>query len=93
MKRFLQLIIHSGLAFLAVATVSLFIFGLTSARAETFVGSNVDSRVILAFHVNESAAQAWLPDGWMIESFSKGPLVGANLLVVLVDRHLARDAE
>ena len=93
MKRISQFIIHSGLAFLTVATVSLFTFGLTSARAETFVGSNVDSRVILAFHVNENAAQAWLPDGWMIASFSKGPLVGANLLVVLVDRHLARDAE
>jgi SNF family Na+-dependent transporter len=68
MKRFLQFIIHGGLAFLTVATVSLFTFGLTSAQAETFVGSNVDSRVILAFHVNENAAQAWLPDGWMIAS-------------------------
>ena len=93
MKRFLQFILHSGLAFLTIATVGLFTFGLTSARAETFIGSNVDSRVILAFHVNENAAQAWLPDGWMIAPFSKGPLVGANLLVGFVDRHLARDAE
>ena len=93
MERFLQIIINSGLAFLTVATVSLFTSGLTSARAETFVGSNVDSRVLLAFHVNENAAQAWLPDGWLIESYSTGPLAGANLLVVLVDRHLARNAE
>jgi hypothetical protein len=64
-----------------------------SAKAETFVGSNVDSRMVLAFQVNEAAAQAWLPEGWTLTSFSKGPLAGANLLLVLVDRHLARDAE
>ena len=93
MKRYYQFVLHGGIAFLAVITVGLFTFGLTSARAETFIGSNVDSRVILAFHVNENAAQAWLPDGWMMAPFSKGPLAGANLLVVLVDRHLARDAE
>jgi hypothetical protein len=93
MNRYLQFFIRGGLSFFTVVTVSLFAVGLTSTRAETFVGSNVDSRVILAFQVNEEAAQAWLPDGWIIASFPKGPLAGANLLVVLVDRHLSRDAE
>ena len=66
---------------------------LSSALGETFVGSNVDSRVVLAFQVNETAAQTWMPEGWTLSPFAKGPLAGTNLLVVLVDRHLARDAE
>lgn len=74
---------------LALATAQL----PSPGSAETFVGSNVDSRVVLAFQVNETAAQAWLPEGWTLSPFAKGPLAGANLLVVLVDRYLARDAE
>lgn len=63
------------------------------ATAETLVGSNVDSRVILAFHVNEESAQAFMPEGWKLFALPKGPLAGANLLVAFIDRNLALDAE
>ena len=61
--------------------------------AETPIGSNVDSRVVLAFHVNEDAAQAFMPEGWRLLTLSKGPFAGANLLVAFIDRHLGLDAE
>lgn len=58
-------------------------------NAETPVGSNIDSRVVLAFKVNDQAAQAMIPEGWKLLTLSKGPLAGANLLVAFIDRHLA----
>lgn len=68
------------------------VFGLlvsiSIVHAETFIGTTNDSRVIVAFKVAEKAAQAWLPDGWSVAPFGKGPLAGSNLLVVFHDRHL-----
>lgn len=64
-----------------------------AARAETPVGSNVDARVILAFAVDAGDVQPWLADGWTPVAFPEGPLEGANLMVVLIDRALDRDAE
>lgn len=75
------------------ATVAFAGLGTAPADAETFVGSNVDSRVTVGFEVNAEAAQAWLPEGWTLAPFDKGPLAGANLLVIFVDRHLSLDAE
>ncbi len=70
----------------------LIVFGvlvsISIVHAETFIGTTNDSRVIVAFKVAEKAAQAWLPDGWSVAPFGKGPLVGSNLLVVFHDRHL-----
>ncbi len=65
----------------------------TAAIAETQIGSSVESRVTLAFKVDDAAAQAWLPDGWTLASIPRGPLAGANVIVSLIDWHLARDAE
>ncbi len=63
------------------------------AFSETKLGSSVESRVTLAFKVNDAAAQAMLPDGWKLLTLPKGPFAGANLLVVFIDKHLYADAE
>ncbi|MBS9718634.1 hypothetical protein ACFFUT_05255 [Pseudohalocynthiibacter aestuariivivens] len=72
------------------------VFVLTSvipATAETSVGSNIDSRVVLAFKVNDDAVQSMLPDRWVVLTLPKGPFAGTNLLVAFIDRHLALDPE
>ncbi len=66
---------------------------MSAVFAETQIGSSVESRVTLAFKVDDAAAQAWLPEGWRLVSIPRGPLAGANLVVSLIDWHLARDAE
>ena len=93
MKRQLHTALARGLALLAAAAFIIATFGEATARAETFVGSNVDSRVIVAFQVNADAAQSWLPKGWNLTPLAKGPSAGANLLVVFFDKHLARDSD
>lgn len=65
----------------------------TAVFADTQIGSSVESRVTLAFKVDEAAAQEWLPEGWNLASIPRGPLAGANLIVSLIDWHLATDAE
>ena len=75
------------------ATVAFAGLGTAPADAETFVGSNIDSRVTVGFEVNAEAAQAWLPEGWTQASLPKGPLAGANLLVIFIDRHVNLDPE
>jgi hypothetical protein len=63
------------------------------ARAETLVGSSVESRVLLGFKVDDAAVAAQLPEGWAPITLPKGPVAGANLLLVFMDRHLVRDAD
>ena len=74
-------------------SLALLWFSVVPATAETTVGSNVDSRVVLAFKANDEAIQANLPDGWGLLTLPNGPLAGSNLLVSFIDRHLALDAE
>jgi hypothetical protein len=66
---------------------------VTAASAQTFVGSNVDERITVALQVDQDAVQSWMPGGWQVAPFSKGPFVGANLFVVFVDRLLQTDSE
>ena len=73
--------------------LALVLFAVVPAAAETKVGSNVDSRVVLAFKVKDDAVQAMLPDGWGLLTLPNGPLAGSNLLVAFIDRHLALDPE
>lgn len=65
----------------------------TNVKAETQIRSSVESRVTLGFHVDEAAAQATLPDGWKLFTLPKGPLKGVNLIVSLMDWHLAVGAD
>lgn len=76
-----------------IFVVSISMLASQPVRAETFVGSNVDSRIVVALKVNDDAVQAMLPDDWSMIPFPDGPLGGANALLILIDRHIARDAE
>lgn len=71
----------------------LSVFLSVPATAETAVGSNIDSRVVLAYKVNDAAAQAMLPEGWKLLTLPNGPFAGANLLIAFIDRHLDLDPE
>lgn len=88
MKRLYLTLSRSFIILLLAITVTQ-----DNARAETFVGSNVDSRVTLAFKVSDTAAQAWLPEGWTLAPFGGGAIAGSNLLLVFVDRQLGLDPE
>ena len=63
------------------------------ALGETPVGSSVESRVTVAFTVEDAALNSWLPEGWVPVPFPGGPLAGANLIMVLADQQAQTDAE
>jgi hypothetical protein len=61
--------------------------------AEKYVGSNVDSRTILAFKVADAAVQKFLPGSWEPDVTTAGPAKDVNLRVTFIDRIVNRDAE
>lgn len=65
----------------------------TSANAETLVGTNVDSRIMIGLDVPAAQVQAYLPAGWSSIALPSGTLAGANLLMGLEERLYATDAE
>ncbi|MGG7643706.1 hypothetical protein ACQ5SP_02710 [Rhodovulum sp. YNF3179] len=79
----------------AVVLLAVVILGTSwsAARAETFAGTNVDSRVIVGVKADAAAVQAFMPDGWAPIGFPRGPLKDANLLVSFVDGMLMLDAQ
>ena len=76
-------LLRSGFAAAAMLTA-------TMAVAETPVGSNVDSRVLIGLQANPEGVQGFLPEGWASMPFPAGPLKGANAMLVLIDQHLSR---
>ena len=76
-----------------LTAVALIVLSHGQALAETAVGSNMESRVVLALKVDDAKATATLPDGWKALTLPKGPFAGANLLVLFADRHLGLDPE
>jgi hypothetical protein len=64
-----------------------------SLWAETLVQQNVDTRVVLAFRVEQAALQKWLPAPWQIDPVATGPSQGANLTVGFIDQLLNQDGE
>ncbi|OSQ48939.1 hypothetical protein [Marivita geojedonensis] len=63
------------------------------ARAETPVGSNIDSRVLMGLKANSEGVQALMPKGWTSVPFPGGPMKGSNLLFALIDGILELDPE
>ncbi len=63
------------------------------ATAETLVGSNIDSRVLVGLRADAVAVQSRLPDGRALVPFPGGPMKGANLLLVLIDSALEMDGD
>ena len=65
----------------------------TPAQAETLLESTLFFRVYVGFSVDQKAAQAWLSAPWKVVPMPRGPLKGANLLVLFEDRFIMLDGE
>ena len=74
-----------SLAFVLLATPAF--------AQEKLSGSNVDSRIGMAFKVSDAALRKLVPEGWEINAPTSGPSQGANLNVTLVNMQTAYDAE
>lgn len=61
--------------------------------AETLVQQNVDTRVVLAFRVAQTALQASLPAPWQVDPVPAGPSKDANLFITFLDQLLNQDGE
>jgi hypothetical protein len=61
------------------------------ALAETQTEFLNDERTYLWFHVEDAAAQALLPEGWVVSPPPGGPAAGANFLLILLERKLGVD--
>lgn len=59
---------------------------------EKFVGSFMDSRLIVDFKVSDAAVQKLLPPGWEIDAALLGTSVGANLRLVFIDQIAAHNS-
>lgn len=74
----------------------LLVFALTTAPrpldAETLVGTNVDERLIVAFAARPDGLESFVPEGFAPIAFPQGPMAGANVLLVLIDRLVQLDA-
>lgn len=46
----------------------------TKAISESYVGSNIDSRVLVGLKDNDEGVQAFMPEGWTSIAFPGGPL-------------------
>mgnify|MGYP001556308604 CR=1 FL=1 len=62
-------------------------------RAETYQGTNIESRVLIGLSAESEEVQALFPDSWVSIPFPQGPLAGAELLVALIDTQLSSDAQ
>lgn len=85
-----KIIIASMLSFILLVFSGILI---TQAGAETLIGSNVDSRIIVALQVGQAELQSWLPAPWQVNPIPKGPLKEANLYLLFTDRLLDQDAQ
>lgn len=77
-------------------TMLSLVFLLLAAPAfaqEKFSGSNVDTRIGMAFKVSDAALRKLVPPGWQISPASSGPSQGANLNVSIVNMQTAHDAD
>lgn len=80
---------------LLLAVVSLWIILATRrVEAQTFTGmSGERNRITLGFQVKPEAVQGLLRAPWQLDPLTRGPLAGANFLVVLIDRIREDDPE
>lgn len=65
----------------------------TVVTAETPVESSIESRLYLAFQVQEGELQKWLLAPWQVNSVPAGPSKGANLSVIFVQNLLSETPE
>jgi hypothetical protein len=78
---------------LGLFLVTISVISGTSASAQTVTEWSTESRITLAFHVNDAALQRLLPSGWTSAPSTDAGSPGANLTVTFVERHLALDGQ
>jgi hypothetical protein len=74
-------------------SIAMLLLAAPAFAQERLTGSNVDSRIGMAFKVSEAALRKFLPEGWEINSPSSGPSQGANLTITMVNQSIAFDPE
>ena len=72
---------------------SLILLPAKPSKAETLVVDGLFYRIVVAFNVDQKAAQAWLPAPWKVVSLAEGPLQGTNIMLMLDDRFIIQDGE
>lgn len=73
-----------------VSTALSFAIWNGCATAEQVSESDVDTRLNLAFHAEDARLEQYLPPPWKASAFPGGPIKGANLVLVLVEKLLAQ---
>ncbi len=89
MRHFMNRSVLLLIGIICIASVAL----PALAQAETVVESNQLFRIYLAYNVDQTAVQAWLPDPWKAVSLPKGPFKGSNFWLILDDRFINQCAE
>jgi hypothetical protein len=83
----------TGIRRLALFLLPLFVVPAPTVVAQTVTEWSTETRVVLAFHVNDAAVQRLLPPGWTTAPSTAPGDRGANLRLVFVDRQLALDGQ
>src|SRR3982751_5425137 len=76
-----------------LALLALLCAALPAHAQEKLYGTNVDTRIGLAYKLSDAAVRKLLPAGWEVNSPASGPTRGANLSITFVDSISAQDAE
>src|SRR4051794_36435585 len=63
------------------------------ASSESLTELNVESRIVLAYAVTETAVRSLLPQGWTSAPAETGPSQGANLTIIFSDRLLVQNSD
>jgi hypothetical protein len=74
-------------------SIALLLLAAPAFAQEKLYGSNVDSRIGMAFKVSDAALRKLVPEGWEIVPTAAGPSQGANLNVTLVNQEVGFDPE
>src|SRR5712691_11905250 len=61
--------------------------------AETPVGTNVDTRIVVGVRAPAAEVQRWLPAPWQVNPTTDGPTKDVNLTLTFVDRLQSWDVE
>jgi hypothetical protein len=76
-----------------LALLALLCAALPAHAQEKLYGTNIDTRIGLAYKVSDAAVRKLLPAGWEVNAPAAGPTRGANLNMTLVDSISAQDAD
>ena len=68
-----------------ISAFLLFQGGIVTAE-EQYVGKLIESRLAIAIAAGEAGAQALIPEGYKLLTLPKGPLAGANTILILMDK-------